>query len=259
VLQQEDNEDYNSAAVDLANPGSSPGEKETDASAAEAPTQPGEYQPQTGAGGSAVDNAQPSKMQQATPPPPEDSSGMPANSPKNRKPLILILLGILLLALIGGGVWWYVAQSGDSEDTELQDQPVEPDPQPAPEPEPEPPGVTINSQTTKDTTPTISGRIENTDANVTVTVDGRDYNAVVDVSGSWSASVSQDLEPGTYTIHTTAVVEDKEFNNRLTDGLTIEEPEPEPQEEEEPEETPTTGPEELSNTGPSGNRPPQQR
>jgi transcriptional antiterminator Rof (Rho-off) len=48
------------------------------------------------------------------------------------------------------------------------------------------PSVTVNSITTNDTTPALSGSVDDADATVVVTVDGKDYNAVNNGNGTWT-------------------------------------------------------------------------
>lgn len=260
VLNQEGNQQYNSAAVNLASPGADIPEKQSDEQTGQTEGG-GPYQPQTPPPEDASDSEQPSKLQATPPPPPSGGAEVPPQQPhKNGKPWLLIVVVILVLALIGGGAWWYFASQAPDE--EVTEEPA-PEPEPEPEPSPEPPQVEIEPHTTEDSTPTITGTVDNPDTDITIIVDGREYTATVDDTGAWEATVSDQLTPGTYTIHLSATVDGRQFNDQLVNGLTIEDSEPEQQEETEPEETPTTGPEpeeeeELPNTGPGGSKPPQE-
>jgi hypothetical protein len=65
------------------------------------------------------------------------------------------------------------------------------------------PALTINAQATSDTTPTITGTVDDPNASVSVTVAGSTLKA--NVSGNnWSATVLQPLGDGTYDVTATA-------------------------------------------------------
>ena|GEM_PF-555912 len=64
------------------------------------------------------------------------------------------------------------------------------------------PTVTVNTLLTNDTTPTLTGTL-NEIGTVTVTVNSHDYVAVV-TSGTWSTEVTNELTGGTYSVTATA-------------------------------------------------------
>jgi hypothetical protein len=66
------------------------------------------------------------------------------------------------------------------------------------------PKVTIVSQTTNKTTPTITGAVDDPAATVVVSVNGQTVNATVDSTGNYSATLSTPLAPGTYAVTATA-------------------------------------------------------
>lgn len=66
------------------------------------------------------------------------------------------------------------------------------------------PTVTIATLTTNDTTPTITGSVDDPAATLTVTVNGETVNATVASTGDFSATLTNPLAPGTYTITATA-------------------------------------------------------
>jgi hypothetical protein len=83
------------------------------------------------------------------------------------------------------------------------------------------PVVTINPLTTSDSTPTLTGTVDDPNATVTVTVGGQTFQATV-TGTTWSGTVPTPLADGTYTISVTAV--DPASNTTtemLPDGLVI--------------------------------------
>ena len=66
------------------------------------------------------------------------------------------------------------------------------------------PAITIAALTTNDTTPTITGTVDDPAATVAVTVNGQTVNATVASNGNYSATLTTALTPGTYTITATA-------------------------------------------------------
>ncbi len=67
------------------------------------------------------------------------------------------------------------------------------------------PIVTIDTLSTQDTTPTITGTIDDTTATVEVSVGGNTYNATNHGNGTWSASVTNALAEGDYSLTVRAV------------------------------------------------------
>lgn len=67
------------------------------------------------------------------------------------------------------------------------------------------PVVTVDSQTTTSTTPTITGTIDDPTANVVVTVNGFNYVATNNGDGTWSAVVTDTLTTGVYTVSAAAI------------------------------------------------------
>jgi hypothetical protein len=65
------------------------------------------------------------------------------------------------------------------------------------------PTLTINSQTTTDTTPTITGTVSESNATVVVTVNGQNITATVS-GNTWSATVTSPLSNGTFSVSATA-------------------------------------------------------
>lgn len=80
------------------------------------------------------------------------------------------------------------------------------------------PVVTVDPLITNDSTPTISGTVDDDTANVSVNVDGNVYSAVV-AGGVWTASVTDDLADGVYDI--AATITDP-ANNSSSDSSTNE-------------------------------------
>ncbi len=68
------------------------------------------------------------------------------------------------------------------------------------------PGVTINELNSSDATPLITGTVDDSEADIEVTVDGQSYPAVVD-GVNWSAQVTNALSDGTYNVAVTATDE----------------------------------------------------
>ncbi|WP_275288535.1 Ig-like domain-containing protein, partial [Halomonas elongata] len=68
------------------------------------------------------------------------------------------------------------------------------------------PTVTVDPLDTNDTTPALSGTVDDADATVTVTVDGTDYDAINNGDGTWTLAddVVAELADGDYTVTATA-------------------------------------------------------
>ncbi len=68
------------------------------------------------------------------------------------------------------------------------------------------PAVTFDRLSTNDTTPALSGTVDDAAADVTVTVDGNDYNATNNGDGTWTLADDQlpSLAEGDYTVEVTA-------------------------------------------------------
>lgn len=65
------------------------------------------------------------------------------------------------------------------------------------------PEINYAGSATNDTTPVISGTVDDSDASITVTVNGKTYKAVID-GNKWSAEVTEKLDPGKYDVIITA-------------------------------------------------------
>ncbi|WP_217642577.1 Ig-like domain-containing protein, partial [Curtobacterium sp. MCBA15_013] len=69
------------------------------------------------------------------------------------------------------------------------------------------PTVGVNPRTTNDTTPALTGTVDDASADVTVTVNGNDYSATNNGDGTWT--LADDTLPalgaGDYTVTVTAV------------------------------------------------------
>lgn len=90
------------------------------------------------------------------------------------------------------------------------------------------PKVTVDTLTTNDTTPTVTGTVDDSSAILTVTVNGHTYSAHVDstANGSgtydWSADVTDTLSTGTYDVAATATdASGNTGQDSTTDELTI--------------------------------------
>jgi hypothetical protein len=84
------------------------------------------------------------------------------------------------------------------------------------------PAVTVDATETSDTTPALTGTIDDPDAEVVLTVDGEQYEATNNGDGTWSISastISEDLELGTYDVVATAM---DPAGNEVTDATTDE-------------------------------------
>ncbi|WP_421843862.1 Ig-like domain-containing protein [Marinobacter algicola] len=68
------------------------------------------------------------------------------------------------------------------------------------------PAVTFDRLSTNDTTPALSGTVDNATADITVTVDGNDYSATNNGDGTWTLADDQllSLAEGDYTVEVTA-------------------------------------------------------
>jgi len=86
------------------------------------------------------------------------------------------------------------------------------------------PTVTVNTLETEDRTPNLSGTVSDADAEVIITLSGRDYTAVNIGNGTWSLSGGfiTELNPGTYDVAATATdAVDNEATDATTDELDI--------------------------------------
>jgi hypothetical protein len=91
------------------------------------------------------------------------------------------------------------------------------------------PTVTIQSQVTKNTTPTITGHVDDPAATVVVGVNGQSINATVDSNGNYSATVPTALTPGIYTVTAAATnAKGQTGNATQTNGLVIDTTAPTP-------------------------------
>ena len=75
----------------------------------------------------------------------------------------------------------------------------------------------INSLTTNNQTPTITGTAE-AGSQIRMTVDGNIYMAITDSNSNWSATITATLEEGSYVIRATAT--DRPFGNQSIEGTT---------------------------------------
>jgi hypothetical protein len=66
------------------------------------------------------------------------------------------------------------------------------------------PVVTVASLVTTDTTPTLTGAIDDLGATIVVTVGGHQYTAMNNGDGTWTAAVTQGLNEGRYDVAVTA-------------------------------------------------------
>ena len=88
----------------------------------------------------------------------------------------------------------------------------------------QPPVISIDLLTTSDTTPAITGKINNSTATIQITVNGQNYTAINNGDGTWTLpddSISTPLPVGTYNITATATntlgnVGTDTTNNELT-------------------------------------------
>ncbi|MCY2930537.1 MAG: Ig-like domain-containing protein, partial [Planctomycetota bacterium] len=85
------------------------------------------------------------------------------------------------------------------------------------------PVVTVNSLTTNDTTPKLSGTVTSSGATVTVTVDGVDYQAVNHGDGLWALADNTiaALAEGTYEVTVTATLGDLTATDSTVNELAI--------------------------------------
>src|SRR5690606_35177234 len=85
-----------------------------------------------------------------------------------------------------------------------------------------PPTVTVDSLTTGDSTPELTGRVDDTTATISVTVNGNTYPATNNGDGTWTLSdntISPALTEGTYDVSVTAT---DSVGNDGTDATTDE-------------------------------------
>lgn len=87
-------------------------------------------------------------------------------------------------------------------------------------------GVSVDALSTADTSPALSGAINDPNADIEVTVDGNSYPAVNDGDGSWSLAdntITPALASGTYDVEVVATSEDAEVTgtNQSEDELEI--------------------------------------
>lgn len=82
-----------------------------------------------------------------------------------------------------------------------------------------PPGVTVDSLNTNDSTPTITGTVDDAIANLAVTVNGIDYTAINNGDGTWQLTIPDALADGTYDV---AVVATDLVGNSSSDSSTDE-------------------------------------
>jgi hypothetical protein len=66
------------------------------------------------------------------------------------------------------------------------------------------PTATVTGKTTADSTPSLSGTVNDATATVRVAVNGRTYNAVNDGEGGWTANVTHVVPDGTYNVQVSA-------------------------------------------------------
>jgi|GEM_PF-7053873 len=66
------------------------------------------------------------------------------------------------------------------------------------------PTITVDSLTTSDNTPTVTGTVDDTTAVISITVDHHTYSATNNGDGTWSANVTHTLSDGTYDVAATA-------------------------------------------------------
>ncbi len=66
------------------------------------------------------------------------------------------------------------------------------------------PVVTVNSLSTTNTTPTLTGTVDDHTATVTVKVDGHTYTAVNNQDGTWTANIADALALGVYDVSASA-------------------------------------------------------
>jgi hypothetical protein len=82
------------------------------------------------------------------------------------------------------------------------------------------PTPTVNSQTTNDSTPTVTGTTNDSTDSVLVKVNEVEYSATVAENGDWSADISDTLDDGTYTVFVSST--DLASNTGETEGdLTV--------------------------------------
>jgi len=84
-----------------------------------------------------------------------------------------------------------------------------------------PPEVTVDSLTTKDQTPEITGTVDNPKADIDVSVDGTDYVGTNNQDGTWTAQVTGSLDEGVYDVVATATDDGLEGTDATTDELKI--------------------------------------
>lgn len=88
------------------------------------------------------------------------------------------------------------------------------------------PTVTVNALTTNGQTPTVTGTVNDPEATVRVTVNEKEYLAAVTQNGTsstWSADITDELQPGTYDI-TVSAADQAGNEGTVTDVFTVSEP-----------------------------------
>ncbi|EWH08644.1 Ig family protein, partial [Catenovulum agarivorans DS-2] len=83
------------------------------------------------------------------------------------------------------------------------------------------PSVVIHSLQTNDTTPALSGTVDDVEATISVTLDGQSYDAVNNADGTWTLAddLVSTLSDGTYDVEVSAT---DTFGNVATDSTTAE-------------------------------------
>ena len=81
------------------------------------------------------------------------------------------------------------------------------------------PVVTINPLSTNDSTPTLTGTVDDPEATVIVSVNGIDYTAVNNGDGTWTLEVPDEIPEGIYEVSATAI---DTLGNEGVDGSTDE-------------------------------------
>ncbi len=178
--------------------------------------------------------------------------------PDKSHSLVLALLGVFLAAvLLGGGWYFYSIQEDEADDVATVEEQEEEE-----EVVEEEPSftlvVTVDSIDTEEAMPTITGTVNDPEAEVLVTVDDSQYTAEVDEDGNWSVTVTEELSAGTYQVSVTASSESAEADEQASGQVIVSEPEvveEEPEDEQEEEVEEEEAPEELPQTGGGGDIP----
>lgn len=107
----------------------------------------------------------------------------------------------------------------DSDDNTFDFEQSNPSPQNSYSPAPI---ITVDSLTTNDTTPKLTGTINDPSADITVNVDGNDYDGTIKGAGAWEADVTNALTEGVYDVQVTATDQGGNVgNDATTNELTI--------------------------------------